>query len=180
MTDSREPAAPEVEAHRFADDGRISNNPHLPLLLYRRALPPDTPDLARAFEEVFTRNGWPAAWRNGIYPFPHFHSTAHEALGIARGRARVRLGGETGITVEVAAGDAVLVPAGVGHQNLGSSPDLLVVGAYPRGQSADLCRGAAGERPGVLERIAAVSPPAQDPVQGAEGRVSTAGNADDT
>jgi uncharacterized protein YjlB len=166
MTEARKSGTPEVEAHRFADDGRIPNNPHLPLLLYRRALPPDTSDPARAFEELFTGNGWPAAWRNGIYAFPHFHSTAHEALGIARGRATVRLGGGTGITVEVAAGDAVLVPAGVGHQNLGSSPDLLVVGAYPRGQSADLCRGAAGERPAVLERIAAVPTPPQDPVLG--------------
>lgn len=166
MTEARKPAAQEVEAHRFADDGRIPNNPHLPLLLYRRAIRPDAPDVARAFEDLFTRNGWPAAWRNGIYPFPHFHSTAHEALGIAAGRATVRLGGETGITVELRAGDAVLIPAGVGHQNLGSSPDLLVVGAYPRGQSADLCRGAPDERPDVLERIHAVPPAAHDPVTG--------------
>lgn len=161
-----------VSAHLLADDGTIPNNPRLPLLVYRRAIDPDTSDPAAAFEELFTRHGWPAAWRNGIYPFPHFHSIAHEALGIARGRAKVRFGGETGITAEVEAGDAVLIPAGVGHQNLGSSPDLLVVGAYPKGQKMDLCRGRPDERPAVLERIATVPLPTLDPVQGPNGAVA--------
>jgi uncharacterized protein YjlB len=34
--------------------------------------------LDAAFEELFNHNGWPAAWRNGIYPFHNFHCGAHE------------------------------------------------------------------------------------------------------
>jgi len=89
---------------------------------------------------LFERTGWTGAWKNGVYPHHHYHSGAHEVLGIAAGWVRVRLGGETGRTVELRAGDVVVIPAGVAHKNEGASPDLLVVGAYPRGQNPDLRR----------------------------------------
>ncbi len=162
-------AAAEPEAHRLADDGRIPNNPDLPALLYRRAVLLTGDDSASAFEQLFARHGWTGSWRNGIYPFHHFHSTAHEVLGIARGRVRARLGGEGGVSVELAAGDVVVLPAGTGHRNEGASPDLLVIGAYPDGQDPDLCRGGPGERPRVLANIAAVPLPASDPVHGPDG-----------
>jgi uncharacterized protein YjlB len=165
--DDRPPGGPE--AHRLADDGTIPNNPELPLLLYRQALTPAGADPARAFEDLFARHGWAGSWRNGIYPFHHYHSTAHEVLGIARGRVHTRLGGEGGLSVELAAGDVVVLPAGTGHKNEGASPDLLVVGAYPPGQDWDLCRGEPGERPRVLASIAAVPLPAADPVRGPDG-----------
>ena len=89
------------------------------------------------------------AWRNGIYAHHHYHSTAHEVLGIVAGSVRVRLGGESGKTVELRAGDVVVIPAGVAHKSEGASPDLLVVGAYPGGKSPDMCRpGSAGARAG--------------------------------
>ena len=81
----------------------------------------------------------------------------------------MRFGGGTGIVLPVRAGDVVVIPAGVGHQNLGSSVDLLVVGAYPRGQRWDLCRGRADERPRALANIARVPLPEADPVYGADG-----------
>ena len=62
-----------------------------------------------------------------------------------------------------------MIPAGVGHQNLGASGDLLVVGAYPGGASFDLCRGRADERPWVLDTIRQVALPAADPVYGRAG-----------
>ncbi|MEX1018501.1 MAG: cupin domain-containing protein, partial [Litorilinea sp.] len=120
-------------------------------------------------EAVFGRAGWTNWWRNGIFAYHHYHSTAHEVLAIARGHARVQFGGEQGEIVPVRAGDVVLIPAGVGHKNLGASADLLVVGAYPPGQMWDLCRGAPGERPQVLTNIQAVPLPATDPVYGATG-----------
>lgn len=159
----------EVEAHLFADDGAIPNNPRLPLLVYPGALEPADGDLAHAFERRFAANGWGGSWRNGIFPFPHYHSAAHEVLGIARGEAKVRFGGEVGIVTTVRAGDAVVIPAGVGHQNLGASTDLLVIGAYPAGQRPDLCHGGAGDRPRVVESIARVPRPQADPVQGTDG-----------
>jgi uncharacterized protein YjlB len=159
----------EIEIHLFEDDGTIPNNPKLPLLLYRSALHFADNDPAAVCEDVFANHGWGDAWRDGIYPFPHYHSTAHEVLGIARGEARVRLGGEHGAEVTVGPGDVIAIPAGVGHQNLHSSPDLLVIGAYPEGQSWDLCRGEPDERPGVLENIARVPLPDTDPVYGEAG-----------
>lgn len=159
----------QPETLRFADAGGIPNSP-LPLLLYRAVLEvPDAADRGAAFVALFARNGWTGAWRDGIYPFQHFHSSAHEVLGIARGRARVQLGGPPGPIVTVHAGDVIVIPAGVGHKNEGASPDLVVIGAYPAGQHADLRRGRAEERDEVLRRIAAVPLPLLDPVDGRDG-----------
>lgn len=155
-----------LETHRFADDGRIPNSP-LPLLVYRQVL--SGADLATTFERRFAGNGWRGAWRNGIYGFHHFHSTSHEVLGIARGDAMVRFGGEGGATLTVAAGDVVVIPAGVGHKLERGSPDLLVIGAYPEGRGWDLRRGDPGERDEVMANLAAVPLPAMDPVAGALG-----------
>ncbi len=158
----------EAEAIRFEDDGAIPNN-RLPFLVYPGAVDVGGADPAAAFETRFAANGWRGSWRNGIYSFPHFHSIAHEALGIARGEAKVRFGGARGRVLTVRPGDVVVIPAGVGHQNLGSSADLLVVGAYPGGAEWDLCRGRPEERPRVLENIAKVPLPAADPVYGEHG-----------
>jgi uncharacterized protein YjlB len=155
-----------VETHRFADDGRIPNSP-LPLLVYRAAL--SGADLADAAERLFADHGWLGAWRDGIFAYHHFHSTSHEVLGIAAGRARVRFGGEAGETLELRAGDVVVVPAGVGHRLERGSPELLVVGAYPEGRSWDVRRGDPSERAEVMANLAAVPLPAADPVEGAGG-----------
>jgi uncharacterized protein YjlB len=155
--------------HLFADDGSIPNNPALPFLVYPGALKLPGDDPAATCEAVFAANDWGGCWRDGIYPFAHYHSTAHEVLGICRGEARVRFGGHTGIELTVRTGDVVVIPAGVGHQNLGAGPDLLVVGAYPRGQRFDLCRGRPEERPQALANIARVPLPVADPVYGVDG-----------
>ena len=158
-----------VETWRLADDGTIPNNAALPLLLYRRAVILPAVDPASVFEAAFTANGWPAAWRNGIFPFHHFHSTAHEALGVFSGSATARFGGESGIEVTVSAGDVIVIPAGVGHKAVEASADLGIVGAYPAGTDPDLCRGAQGERPRSLQAIAQVAIPDRDPFYGAGG-----------
>jgi uncharacterized protein YjlB len=64
----------------------------------------------------------------------------------------------------------VLLPAGTGHCNLGSSDDFLVVGAYPPGQHADICREAPTSQ--QLEKIKNLPFPQTDPVQGLHGAVS--------
>ena len=170
MAQSEDQAPPDaaVRAHRFEGDGEIPNNV-LPLLVYPGVVDVSGADPAAAFERLFAGNGWGGSWRNGIFPYPHYHSTAHEVLGIARGEAKVRFGGAGGAVLTVGPGDGVVIPAGVGHQNRGSSPDLLVVGAYPRGSAVDLTRGGAAARAEVERNIAAVPLPAADPVHGAEG-----------
>jgi uncharacterized protein YjlB len=159
---------------RFADAGAIPNNPRLPALVYKRvaygeARPADPEALAIWFEKTWPAHGWRAAWRWGVYDFAHYHSTAHEVLGVYRGQASLRLGDSAGATLVVEAGDLIVLPAGTGHENLGSSADFHVVGGYPEGQSADLLRGRKGERPAADERIARVSPPKGDPLSGPAG-----------
>lgn len=164
----------EPEALMFADDGSIPNNPGLPFLIYRRALDlAGTPDPEQAIERVFAGNGWGDMWRNGIYPYTHYHSTIHEAMGVARGRAKVRFGGEQGRELDLAAGDAAVLPAGTGHQCLWASPDLMVIGAYPGQGRYDLCRGSKAEREKALLSIPLVPLPATDPIFGEGGPLAT-------
>lgn len=154
----------------FADDGSIPNNPALPMLVYRAGLDlAGTPDPEKRIEDVFAANGWGEMWRNGIYPFVHYHSMIHEAMGIARGRARVRFGGSQGEEIDIGTGDAVLLPAGTGHQCLWASPDLVVIGAYPPQGRYDLCRGSKFEHGRALGAIPQVPMPESDPVYGADG-----------
>lgn len=160
-----------IEGHVLPDDGLIPNNRRLPLVLYREALVlagADAPE--QIFAALFRANGWGDAWVNGIYDFHHYHSTAHEVLGIAKGLAQVRFGGPQGIVADLAAGDAVVIPAGVGHC-LVESRDLVVVGAYPDGQAWDLCRATAADRAKALENIPWVPLPGLDPVFGASGPI---------
>lgn len=157
-------ALPMIETLEFADDGIVPNN-SLPLVVYRGALGGGGDRAARCVT-LFNRNGWPDPWRNGIYGHHHYHSTAHEVLGIAAGSARVRLGGEQGRSVELNAGDVVVIPAGVAHKREAASADLLVIGAYPQGQSPDICRAARADHERSAANVAAVPLPAADPVTG--------------
>src|SRR5262245_18872215 len=103
---------PEAELYR------VTAATPLPLVVYRGVC--KGLDAAAQFERLFAGNGWAGGWRNGIYAYHHFHSTAHEVLGIAAGTAKVRFGGEAGAVVEVRAGDVVVIPAGVSHCNEGA------------------------------------------------------------
>jgi uncharacterized protein YjlB len=156
----------ELETFTFDDDGAIPNSA-LPVLVYRGALRSDAG--AAAHEDLFADNGWFGAWRDGIYPFHHFHSTSHEVLGIASGTANVVLGGPQGSRLAVIAGDVVVLPAGTGHCNAGSQPGLVVVGAYPNGMGWDLRRGDPAEHDEVSANIARVPLADTDPVQGRDG-----------
>lgn len=164
---------PNAAVHVFGDDGRFPNNEKLPLVVYQNAVKLPQQDPAATFEQIFHANEWGSCWRNGIYPYHHYHSTAHEVLGISRGEAAVRLGGDDrGQTFEVRSGDVIIIPAGVAHKNLGSSWDFQVVGAYPLGQKWDMNYGKSGERPQALRNIARVPLPKTDPVYGREGQLA--------
>jgi uncharacterized protein YjlB len=161
---------PAPITHKFADDGRIPNNPTLPLVIYRVGVDlTGSPDPEKMIEKTFGANGWGDMWRNGIFPYPHYHSMIHEAMGVARGRAMVRFGGENGEAIEIAVGDVVVLPAGTGHQCLSHTPDLVVVGAYPPSGKYDLCRASRAERTKALASIRKVPLPATDPAFGPDG-----------
>jgi uncharacterized protein YjlB len=155
----------EIDHHIFADDGDIPNNT-LPLILYRGAIDVASGDPAVAFETLFAAHGWGGMWRDSIFDFHHYHSTAHEVLGIARGTVEVRLGGPVGKMFALHAGDAVLIPAGVGHKREEGSEDLLVIGAYPAGQEPDLMREQAKHPKEIRDRIRRLMRPGRDPVEG--------------
>lgn len=147
-------------------NGWMPNNETLPVLLYRGAFQPGN-DMAAEMERVFERNGWPPQWRNGVYDFHHYHSTAHEVLGFAGGTGRIILGGEGGHVVTVQTGDVAVLPTGTGHCRLDASSDFLVIGAYPAGENWDICRTAPDTA--TQTRMSKVHFPASDPISGANG-----------
>ena len=166
MAEKQEIVQPE-QLH-FRDDG-VYPGSVLPVLLYRAAITADAQDRASVLERGFAQNDWRNSWRNGVYSFAHYHSTTHEVLGAFGGATTLRLGGEHGKTVEVHAGDVIVIPAGVAHQNIGASTDFAVVGAYPDGREWDLLRGRPGERPKSDHNIAALPIPDNDPIYGTDG-----------
>jgi uncharacterized protein YjlB len=153
---------------RFEQSEGIPNNPDLPVVVYRDV--EEIVDDPAACERLFHANRWGGSWRNGIFPFHHYHSNAHEVLGIVSGEARVTLGGPDGEELTVKPGDVLVLPAGTGHKRDDATAGLLVVGAYPPGQEDyDLRRGDPAELPEARRNIAAVALPEADPVAGAEG-----------
>ena len=165
-------SASAVVAHLLQPSGAVPNHPRWPLLLYPGAVEIKGNDPAIAFERLFEANHWPAAWRNGVYPFHHFHTTAHEALGVYSGEVTVQLGGQGGVTLTARPGDVIVLPAGTGHKKLSERGTLGIVGAYPVGQRADMhvAKLARTARPGkAADAIAHVPLPDCDPVYGANG-----------
>lgn len=158
-------ATDDVYAKVLADDGVIPNS-RLPLLVYRNAVELAGEDPAAVIEATLRLHGWGHGWRNGVFSYHHYHSTAHEVLVVYAGSAQVHFGGAKGIVITVSSADAVIIPAGVGHRNVGASANFRVVGAYPKGQVWDVCYGTPGERPRSDENIARVPLPAADPVFG--------------
>ena len=156
----------------FEDDGIVPNNP-MPLLLYKQAIDVDNDHPEKTIEGLFGANGWGDMWRNGIFPYVHYHSKIHEALGIARGCAKVRFGGAAGEVLELEAGDVAVLPAGTGHQCLWASPELCVIGAYPKRGNYDLCRGSKAEHAKARKTIPEVPLPDSDPVHGKAGPLTT-------
>lgn len=159
---------PRLVTHLLKDAGAIPNS-RLPLLIYQGALDLPKDDPATAIEAMLHANGWGNDWRNGIFTFHHYHSTAHEALFVYSGSAKVQVGGESGLTETIAAGDVIIIPAGVGHKNVGSSSDFHVIGAYPPEQRVDMNYGKPDERPRADQNIARLALPTSDPVFGKTG-----------
>jgi uncharacterized protein YjlB len=152
----------------FADDGLVPNNP-MPFLVYRNAIALDNDHPEQTIEGLFGANGWGDMWRNGVFDFLHYHATVHEALGVARGHARVRFGGDRGQEFEIGAGDVAILPAGTGHQRISASGDFCVVGAYPPGAKMHVTRPTPENYQKALQTIPEVKLPHSDPVLGEHG-----------
>jgi uncharacterized protein YjlB len=160
---------PHISTPLIKANGLFPNNPKLPLVFYKGALILPADDPAGAIEELLEANGWGGTWRNGIYDYHHYHSTAHEVLLVYGGSATVQFGGEGRVVQNLDRGDVVILPAGVAHKNAESTGDFAVVGAYPKGQEWDMCYGKPGERPRTDNNIEGVPLPEADPVYGFAG-----------
>jgi uncharacterized protein YjlB len=159
---------PHIETFILQDDGTFPNS-RLPLIIYRDAVKQTGPETEETFKKLFSANDCGKNWIANVYDFHHYHSTAHEILGVASGEATLQFGGERGIAERVHAGDVILIPAGVAHKNNGCTQDFTVVGGYPGGRDWDMNKGLPGERPKVDENIAKLPLPTMDPVYGADG-----------
>ena len=151
------------------ENDNFPNNPTLDLCILKQVYSSDANNLVDLIERCFQKNEWPPAWRNGLYDIHHYHSTAHEALGVYSGWVRGCFGGPGGIVQTASAGDVIIIPAGVSHQNVEQSANFRVVGAYPEGQPWNMKYGKPGERPRVDKEIKQVTLPRKDPVYGAGG-----------
>jgi uncharacterized protein YjlB len=152
----------------FQDDGIVPNNP-LPFLLYKRAISIDNGHPEQTIEGLFGANGWGQMWRNGVYDYLHYHTTVHEALGVARGHARVKFGGIKGREIEIAAGDVAVLPAGTGHQCLSASKDFCVIGAYPPGPKMHITLPTHENHEKAIKTLPQLKLPTSDPVLGEKG-----------
>ena len=123
------------EHHLLREAGTSPNNGALPLIVYRGAIDVGGGEPEAAVERHFDANGWGDGFRGDTFPFHHYHSIAHEVVGCARGGAQLQFGGPEGPVVDVQAGDAVLIPAGVVHCRLDDKPGYVSVGAYPPASS---------------------------------------------
>lgn len=159
---------PQPETLYFDSDetNGFPNSP-LPVLIYRQVIDiSDAEKAAETFEAMFKRHGWMPAWRYHLYDFDHFHSTAHEALGIFRGQALAKLGGPNGSELMLYAGDVLVLPAGVVHASLKASDDFCMVGAYPPDQDPENERGDPEQLAAAQARVASVALPKESPVGG--------------
>src|SRR5690349_11990632 len=140
----------KAEVYFIKENDPFPNNPRLPVIIYRQL-----PGINSAHEvkKMLKENGWENSWVNGIFDYHHYHSTAHEVLVVEKGECQVQLGGENMPSYKLIKGDAVVIPAGVAHKNLGSSSDFSCVGAYPKGQHYNINYGLPNERPKADEEI---------------------------
>jgi uncharacterized protein YjlB len=77
--------------------------------------------------------------------------------------------GEGGLQLRIAAGDVIVMPAGVSHMMTGHSDDLMMVGGYPDGRDWDNCQQehiTEELRRAAVKRIMMLPIPGRDPATG--------------
>jgi uncharacterized protein YjlB len=161
----------EIKTLQLEENEFFPNNSELPVLLYKNVFDFGSEDPASTIEKILSENNWGGSWRNGIYSFHHYHSTAHEALGVYGGWAEVQLGGPESEIVRIESGDLVVLPVGTTHKKVNSGDGFAVVGAYPDRQSWDMNYGTQDELEKAKSNISKVKLPSKDPVFGVGGKM---------
>ena len=123
-----------TEAYGSKPEGMIPNS-RFPLLIHRGGIPGGGADAIKA---RFRANGWSNNWEYpGVYEYPHFHSTTHECLGCASGWMEFNLSVKGWTRLRIETGDVIVMPAGVSHEMVDHSDDILMVGGYDGGRDWD-------------------------------------------
>jgi uncharacterized protein YjlB len=152
----------------YLHDTGIFPNSRLPVIFYKSILRLPILAKGRFITRLFRGHDWSNSWDAGVFTYHHYHSTTHEVLGFYKGRTELQLGGESGPKVGVAAGDVLVIPAGVAHRNLGDESQIRCIRAYPDGRKYDIRTGRSEDRPSVDHNIECVPLPEQDPVLGTD------------
>lgn len=162
-----------VTSNQVPAFGLIPNtsNQKKPLLIYHSAF--HSSASASVIESHLSAVGVVSPqWRYTMYSQSHFHSTAHEVLCVASGKARLCFGGEENpkrVEAVLEKGDVMVVPAGVAHRLLQDlDGGFSMVGSYPTGKSWDMCYGREGEEEKV-KGIRSLGWFERDPIYGDEG-----------
>ncbi|CAO1629486.1 unnamed protein product [Jaminaea pallidilutea] len=121
-----------------------------------------------AIRSQLRSRGWEPQWTFPMFKQAHYHSTTHELLCIISGSATLLLGGSDAVasnappppgpedpregsdrsatTIDVAAGDALLLPAGYAHRAVVDHDGFRMIGSYPaNGETWDMCYPSAKE-----------------------------------
>ena len=159
----------QIPAYGLTPNTSIQNKP---LLIYRSAFPNAS---ASQIESHLSSVGVVTPqWRFTMYSTSHFHSTSHEVLGIAAGKAKLCFGHEENpkrVEEILQKGDVIVMPAGVAHRLLDDiDGGFSMVGSYPNGFNWDMCYGRRGEE-SKIAKVKDVPWFTRDPVYGDEGPV---------
>lgn len=152
----------------FKETSTVPNS-ELALLFYPKIVPNPEKLGPEYYEELFMRNGWRPAWRWQIFTHTHYHPNTHECVATVYGSAKIMLGGDGGKIAELARGDVVVIPAGVGHRQVFATDDFLLVGAYPGNLLPKVFGAEESLMAEARDEIAKVKIPDKDPVNGDSG-----------
>lgn len=159
----------QIPRHRLIPNTSIQKKP---LLIYHKAFDPIQLTTSKIESHIQSVGVCEPQWRYSMYDTTHFHSNTHELLVVCTGRATLCFGGEKNsgrVEKEVEKGDAILIPAGVGHRLLKEGDEgCQMVGCYPAGaEKWDMCYGKEGENSDQsIEKIPWFE---KDPLYGNEG-----------
>ncbi|WVQ96937.1 hypothetical protein IAU59_004046 [Kwoniella sp. CBS 9459] len=154
-----------------------------PLLIYKQAFDRTSADFnASAIESHLRRVGVvEPAWKYTMYQQHHYHSNTNEVLVVFSGKAKLCFGGaadnEHRIEVEAERGDAIIIPAGVGHallreQATDDGERYQMIGCYPTGSANwDMCTGEKADKDDKWRNIENVGWFDRDPIYADEGPV---------
>lgn len=150
----------QTETVTFQPSEWVPNNQTLPVLVYAEVF--SGAEVTQNLERLFAENGWSGLWRNGVFDYQHYHTGAHEVLGIGCGSGKCRC------ALAIAwCCLRVRVIKTLDRRQISSS-----LGHIPPDRHADIQRAKPSSE--QLDTIADVGLPSSDPVQGPSGLLTTA------